>query len=197
MARFLYFCLPEGPYCGFEGIRQHGPYQITANRDRGEERGRVVRPYYERTRYSNSILGAKGRENPSAGANLVRVKSESVINVERGVTAQMGLEELQAEWSRLAETDPLWAIAAVPGTKGNRWDVAEFFRVGERRVDGILAHIQELKVDLATHDVLDFGCGVGRATQAFAKHFSSSRRSRHRGSHVDRRSTAEPIRGSV
>ena len=101
------------------------------------------------------------------------MKSESVINVERGVTAQMGLEELQAEWSRLAETDPLWAIAAVPGTKGNRWDVAEFFRVGERRVDGILAHIQELKVDLATHDVLDFGCGVGRATQAFAKHFSS------------------------
>ena len=83
----------------------------------------------------------------------------------------MGLQDLQAEWSRLAETDPLWAISAVPGTRGNRWDVAEFFRVGERRVESVLAHIRGLPMELATDDVLDFGCGVGRATQPFARHF--------------------------
>ncbi|MCI4351793.1 MAG: class I SAM-dependent methyltransferase [Thermoplasmata archaeon] len=84
----------------------------------------------------------------------------------------MGLDGLQDEWSRLAETDPLWAIAALAGTKGNRWDITEFFLVGERRVEGVLAHIRELGLELATDDVLDFGCGVGRATQAFAKHFT-------------------------
>jgi SAM-dependent methyltransferase len=84
----------------------------------------------------------------------------------------MGLDNLQAQWSRLAETDPLWAIAALPGTRGNRWDLAEFFRRGERIVEDVLARIRSLQIDLASHDVLDFGCGVGRFTQAFAKHFT-------------------------
>src|SRR5437868_5665423 len=84
----------------------------------------------------------------------------------------MNLEELKANWNELGATDPLWAILSVPEYKGNRWNVEEFFRSGEAAVTELLGRIGcQLGLPLRHRRALDFGCGVGRLTQALALHF--------------------------
>jgi 2-polyprenyl-3-methyl-5-hydroxy-6-metoxy-1,4-benzoquinol methylase len=84
----------------------------------------------------------------------------------------MNLEELKANWNELGATDPLWAILSVPEYKGNRWNVEEFFRSGEIAVAELLGRIGgQLGLPLRRRRALDFGCGVGRLTQALALHF--------------------------
>jgi 2-polyprenyl-3-methyl-5-hydroxy-6-metoxy-1,4-benzoquinol methylase len=84
----------------------------------------------------------------------------------------MNLEELRANWNELGATDPLWAILSVPEYKGNRWNVEEFFRSGQTAVADLLGRIGgQLDLPLRHHRALDFGCGVGRLTQALAEHF--------------------------
>ncbi len=83
----------------------------------------------------------------------------------------MRLRSLQRTWNRLARADPLWAVLAASEKRGNRWDRAEFFATGAQAVEGILAHLSSLGVELQHRKALDFGCGVGRLTQALAPHF--------------------------
>jgi SAM-dependent methyltransferase len=84
----------------------------------------------------------------------------------------MNLKELQANWNELGATDPLWAILSVPEYKGNRWDVEEFFGSGQTAITDILGRFGN-QLGLPEHHrrALDFGCGVGRLTQALADHF--------------------------
>ena len=82
----------------------------------------------------------------------------------------MDLDELQRNWDEFGKQDPLWAIRTEPDKRGGKWDVAEFFGSGEDHVRELVERLKEL--DLPTSGVaLDFGCGVGRLTQAFADHF--------------------------
>jgi SAM-dependent methyltransferase len=84
----------------------------------------------------------------------------------------MNLEELRANWNELGSTDPLWAILSVPEYKGNRWSVEEFFRTGQVAVEDLLGRIGDpLGLPTEHNRALDFGCGVGRLTQALADHF--------------------------
>jgi SAM-dependent methyltransferase len=84
----------------------------------------------------------------------------------------MNLEELRANWNELGSTDPLWAILSVPEYKGNRWRVEEFFRTGKAAVADLLGRIGDpLGLPMEHDRALDFGCGVGRLTQALADHF--------------------------
>lgn len=46
----------------------------------------------------------------------------------------MELKELQRNWDILGKEDPLWAIISFEDKKGNKWDLAEFFASGERRL---------------------------------------------------------------
>ncbi len=82
----------------------------------------------------------------------------------------MDLTELQRNWDEFGKQDPLWAIRTEPDKRGGKWDVAEFFGSGEDHVRGLVARLAEL--GLPTRGVvLDFGCGVGRLTQAFGDHY--------------------------
>jgi len=82
----------------------------------------------------------------------------------------MDLTELRRNWDEFGKQDPLWAIRTEPDKRGGKWDVAEFFSSGEAHVRELVGRLTEL--DLATQGAaLDFGCGVGRLTQAFADHF--------------------------
>jgi SAM-dependent methyltransferase len=81
------------------------------------------------------------------------------------------LEELKKHWHEFGKTDPLWAILAEPDKKNNRWDMVEFFRRGETDVAAILKYIEELPFTLKRGSALDFGCGVGRLTQALCDRF--------------------------
>jgi ubiquinone/menaquinone biosynthesis C-methylase UbiE len=72
----------------------------------------------------------------------------------------------------LAQKDPLWIICTDPGRKDGKWDTEAFFRTGEEEVNMVLDYIKKvgLTVDFKS-PLLDFGCGVGRLTQAFARSF--------------------------
>ena len=83
----------------------------------------------------------------------------------------MNLKELQDNWNRFADTDPLWSILADGGKRGNRWQIDEFFQTGEAEVAALMEYLDTLHISIKRSKALDFGCGVGRLTQALAKHF--------------------------
>jgi SAM-dependent methyltransferase len=79
-------------------------------------------------------------------------------------------EDLRTTWEELANEDPLWAILSVPSKRGRKWDLQEFFREGKEEVERVLQKVASLHA-LRFNTALDFGCGVGRVTQALAEQF--------------------------
>ena len=84
------------------------------------------------------------------------------------------MTEQHRVWEDWAQADPLWAILSDPSRKGGKWDLPEFFASGEREIDLVLGQIEERGLGLNRERCLDFGCGVGRLTQALAKEFDRS-----------------------
>jgi SAM-dependent methyltransferase len=74
-------------------------------------------------------------------------------------------------WEHLGRTDPLWAICSDADKIGNRWDRDEFFRTGVEVVAHVMATLEGLGLPAGRGRCLDFGCGVGRLSQAFAGYF--------------------------
>ena len=83
----------------------------------------------------------------------------------------MELEELQKNFDVLGRTDPLWAIISRPEKKGNKWDEDEFFEHGKKEIREVMNCIQSLGITSRFEKAFDFGCGVGRLTQALADYF--------------------------
>jgi ubiquinone/menaquinone biosynthesis C-methylase UbiE len=82
------------------------------------------------------------------------------------------LQELQRNWEGLAQTDPLWAICSDPEKRNGRWSYEDLLATGRNEVKVVLACVAELGIRLDWNTpALDFGCGVGRLTQALAAHF--------------------------
>ena len=78
---------------------------------------------------------------------------------------------LAEEWEEHARCDPLWAILSSDEKQGRQWDVDEFFAVGAMDVDQIIVDIAGRDIPLGKGKALDFGCGVGRLSQALADYF--------------------------
>jgi ubiquinone/menaquinone biosynthesis C-methylase UbiE len=82
------------------------------------------------------------------------------------------LQELQRNWEGLAQTDPLWAICSDPQKRNGRWSYEDLLATGRNEVKVVLACVAELGIRLDWNTpALDFGCGVGRLTQALAAYF--------------------------
>ncbi len=81
----------------------------------------------------------------------------------------------EAFWDSLALQDPLWAILSDPTRAGGRWDLESFFRTGEREISTLVYQIDNLVGGggPAKSTALDFGCGVGRLSQALALSYES------------------------
>jgi ubiquinone/menaquinone biosynthesis C-methylase UbiE len=75
-------------------------------------------------------------------------------------------------WSQLGKEDPLWAILSEPGTEGGRWSIDEFFKRGEIDFARALEILKTAGVKVDGETAIDFGCGVGRVTQAICQKFS-------------------------
>ena len=88
----------------------------------------------------------------------------------RGAPADGDLAALRRTWDAWGREDPLWAVLSVDDRRGNRWDAEEFLRTGREHVAWMLGWLRELGIEPARGDWLDFGCGVGRLTQALAAH---------------------------
>lgn len=83
----------------------------------------------------------------------------------------MALRDTVQNWELLGRSDPLWAVLSRKQFKEGRWDVNEFFKSGEREIGEVMEYIERFRVPLAHQRALDFGCGVGRLTQALARYF--------------------------
>jgi ubiquinone/menaquinone biosynthesis C-methylase UbiE len=83
----------------------------------------------------------------------------------------MELKDVKKHWDKFGKDDPMWAILTDPDKRGNRWNSEDFFKHGQSEIERQLAYIKELPVHLQYEKALDFGCGVGRLSQALAVHF--------------------------
>ena len=84
----------------------------------------------------------------------------------------MSFRQLQKTWQKFGEEDPLWAILAHGDKKGNRWDLAEFLQTGIEEVGEVVEYARAKVPELRAGRALDFGCGVGRLSQALGDHFA-------------------------
>lgn len=83
----------------------------------------------------------------------------------------MALEAHKKVWESLARYDPMWAILTAEEKRGRKWDREEFFRTGEREIASLLSDLAAFGLPAGRGAALDFGCGIGRLTQALAAHF--------------------------
>lgn len=82
----------------------------------------------------------------------------------------MKLDPVRRTFEKLGREDPLYGVLTLREYRHNRGDPEEFFETGVRQIEGTLLHLDHL----GRHpggSALDFGCGVGRLTQALALHF--------------------------
>jgi SAM-dependent methyltransferase len=86
----------------------------------------------------------------------------------------MQLEQLRKDWESLAERDALNAILTDESKSAGGWDISEFMATGEIEIDTVMGHLVGLRCTPSFNGTaLDFGCGVGRLTQAMARRFAS------------------------
>ncbi|MBM3821072.1 MAG: class I SAM-dependent methyltransferase [Acidimicrobiia bacterium] len=81
----------------------------------------------------------------------------------------MSLEDLQRNWNGLAQQDAFRAVLTSGGHVP--WDAETFFRTGVEEIGSIMARLKTLGISTGAQRALDFGCGLGRLTQALARHF--------------------------
>jgi ubiquinone/menaquinone biosynthesis C-methylase UbiE len=89
----------------------------------------------------------------------------------RKATTADEVARVKASWDAFGKHDPLWAIVSVADKRGNRWDVDEFFRGGAIELAHAMKALTAAGIVLPRGRALDFGCGVGRLTQALAERF--------------------------
>lgn len=83
----------------------------------------------------------------------------------------MSLEHVRRTYERWGREDPLYAVLTRHEHRGGGWDPDEFFETGEEEVARVLEWVDGLDVELRRGRALDFGCGVGRLTQALGDRF--------------------------
>jgi len=92
-----------------------------------------------------------------------------------GPAAEPGdFSDLATSWNEFGKTDPMWAVLSQTDKRGGKWVPGEFFASGRRWVVRYLGRwLGESAPGLEFGRAVDFGCGVGRVTQALAEHFQS------------------------
>ena len=83
----------------------------------------------------------------------------------------MQLKRQEQDWNELATVDPYWAILTAPGKRFGGWDEDEFFATGTAWAAVVVDQMERLGHPRQRHRALDFGCGLGRMTRAFAQYF--------------------------
>jgi 2-polyprenyl-3-methyl-5-hydroxy-6-metoxy-1,4-benzoquinol methylase len=83
----------------------------------------------------------------------------------------MNISQASKNWAELGEADPMWAILTDDQKRGRKWQREEFFATGRQEIEASLKSVVDAGVTLNPGLALDFGCGLGRLTQALANHF--------------------------
>jgi SAM-dependent methyltransferase len=83
----------------------------------------------------------------------------------------MKLKQLQRTWDELGRWDPLWAILTTEDKINRGWKPDEFFKTGRDEIADVIHQVDQLIPGFPRRNALDFGCGVGRLTQAMCRYF--------------------------
>jgi len=83
------------------------------------------------------------------------------------------LSGLRATWEHWGKTDPLWAILSEQGKENNQWNLQQFLETGEAEISALFLRLEQLGLTPPRDRALDFGCGVGRLSQALARRFET------------------------
>jgi ubiquinone/menaquinone biosynthesis C-methylase UbiE len=84
------------------------------------------------------------------------------------------LDSIKTAWESLAQQDALSAILTDGSKSGGRWDLTAFMETGEVEIETVMRHLVSINhIPDYVGTALDFGCGVGRLTQALAQRFAS------------------------
>lgn len=85
------------------------------------------------------------------------------------------LDVIRRGWDKAAREDAMFYIITDPSKANGGWTPEEFFAHGQREIDDAMEYVEgvleEAGLELERGRALDFGCGVGRLTQALAAHF--------------------------
>lgn len=80
------------------------------------------------------------------------------------------LRRVSKQWTILSKKDPFWAILACPEKRGGGWDQASFFETGVAEIAEVIQTAERFS-PICFQNAVDFGCGVGRLSQALACRF--------------------------
>jgi 2-polyprenyl-3-methyl-5-hydroxy-6-metoxy-1,4-benzoquinol methylase len=83
-----------------------------------------------------------------------------------------GLRAVRGVFEDLGREDPMYAALSRNAYRGNRWDPAEFFETGRTEIADAMSYVGSAGLQPNRHRALDFGCALGRLTQALADHFA-------------------------
>jgi SAM-dependent methyltransferase len=81
------------------------------------------------------------------------------------------LVTIGAGWDQAAREDAMFNILTIPGKEGGRWTADEFFAHGKDEIDYVIERLDRSNLRGQCRTAVDFGCGVGRLTQALAAHY--------------------------
>jgi len=83
----------------------------------------------------------------------------------------MNVQDMVNNWNAWGTQDPMFAILTDPAKDHGRWKEEEFFATGAEQVDRRLNWLRSKGIEAQRGRALDFGCGIGRLTNALAGHF--------------------------
>lgn len=81
------------------------------------------------------------------------------------------LDFVRRTFEKLGREDPLYGVLTDHSRRHNKWDHEEFFATGVAEIGEVIGYLNRLALGSQRESVLDFGCGVGRLSQALAAHF--------------------------
>jgi SAM-dependent methyltransferase len=93
--------------------------------------------------------------------------------VTREESTEADLHEVRQVWEAQAESDPLWAILSEPDKRGRKWNLREFLATGGSLVASLLDRADAAGADQRYGTAVDFGCGIGRLSQALAGRYAA------------------------
>ena len=105
--------------------------------------------------------------------NQSKVIAEKFDTVTDDITKnELEYKRLQSNWNTFGKNDPMWAILTDPAKKDNKWQPGEFFETGINDIERVISYTKQRNLNINYNKAIDFGCGVGRLTQALAMKFN-------------------------